>query len=214
MGLVLAKKIYGAYPDGFASFTVVGRRGIGKSCYSLIVLHEVFMKLGFSSNNAWDKALECLKFSIKDVIYYLSEAVESDQRKTSLIWDDCGIHASGSKYFLNMKLVDQLKGVMDSVRTATVSLILTAPSTTGLLSMLKSYDDFLIKINYSDRGGYYRVGHGYLWNTLPSGQKRVYKKFIDDFNCYLPKKVYDRYVLMRKAALRSVLGKLKETIEE
>ena len=172
------------------------------------------MKLGFSNNEAWDKSLECLKFSIKDVILYLSEAVDDDVRKLSLIWDDVGIHASGSKYFLNMKLVDQLKGVMDSVRTATVSLILTAPSTAGLLSMLKNYDDFMVKINYSDRGGFYRCGHGYLWNTLPSGQKRVYKKFIDEFSCYLPKKIYDRYVVLRKDALRNVLGKLKETIEE
>jgi hypothetical protein len=214
MGLVLAKKIFGCHPDGFQSFTIVGRRGIGKSSYSLHALHEVFMKLGYTDNEAWRMALSCLKFSIEDVVRYLREAIDLDHTKVCLIWDDVGIHAAGSKYFLNMKLVDTLKGVMDSVRTAVNSLILTCPSTSGLLNLLKHYDDYMIKISYGDRGGYYRVAHGYLWNTLPGGQKRIYKKFIDDYSCYLPVWVYEEYMRLRKAALRDVLGDLEQIVKK
>ena len=209
--LVLTKKMMAAYPNSFVSFMVVGRRGIGKSVYSLLAVHDAYVNLGYDEKEAWDLALNSIKFSIADVVSYLEEATINDTKHLCLIWDDVRVHASGSSYHLNMKLVSKLTGVLDTVRTVLNCLILTCPSPKGLLSVLQSYDDYLVKIRYSDRGGWYRESTGYLWSTLPSGQKRIYTKFKDKYLCYLPNEIYNRYMVVRKKALKDALDQLKET---
>jgi len=203
-----------SYPNGFNSFMVVGRRGIGKTAYSLLALHSALVELGMSNIKAWDVALKSLKFSIPSVISYLKDAVDRDEKKICLIWDDARIFAGGSQYHLNMKLVSKLSGMLDSVRTAVCTLILTCPSSSGLLGILKSYDDFLIKVHYSHDGGFRRVSKGYLWSSLPSGSKRIYHKFDDNFSCRLPDWIYKRYMVERKNALRDVLVDLEAEVKE
>jgi len=214
MALVLTKKIYQSYPQGFCSFSVLGRRGIGKSSYSLRALHDCFVMMGYSDNQAWREALSCLKFKIVDVVAYLKDAVDRDEKKVALIWDDARIFAGGSQYFLQMKMVNKLTGMLDAIRTAISCLILTCPSQQGLLSILKFYDDFMVKIKYSESGGFNRVATGYLWTTLPSNQRRVYTKFRDSFSCRLPNWVYEDYMVKRKSALKEILVELEETVKE
>jgi hypothetical protein len=211
--LVLTKKIVQSYPDSFTSFMVIGKRGIGKSAYSLRALHDAYVILGYSDKEAWDKALDSLKFSIPDVVRYLKHCVDTDEKEVCLIWDDTRVFASGSQYHLQMKMVNKLIGLLDTVRTAICCLILTCPSPKGLLSILKTYDDYLVKIKHSDRGGYYRVATGYIWTTLPAGQRRIYTKFRDNFSCYLPVDVYNRYMGIRKQALADVLIELEQELK-
>lgn len=208
--LVLTKKILAATPDGFCSFMVCGRRGIGKSVYSVIAVYGVYRELGYSESEAWRLALNSIKFSIKEVVEYLEEATNNNIKHLALVWDDVRVHAGGSSYHLNMKLVSRLVGVLDTVRTALNCLILTCPSPKGLLSVLQSYDDYLIKIRYAEKGGWYRQSTGYLWSTLPSGKKVIYKKFVDTYMCRLPNVIYAQYMDVRKQALKDALSKLKE----
>jgi len=77
-----------------------------------------------------------------------------------MIWDDLRVHASGSIYHSDPKLVAALIGLLDTVRTVLNSLVLTPPSADNLLGFLKSYDDHLIRITYSERGGSYRIAKG------------------------------------------------------
>ena len=212
--LVLTKKILQAYPNGFNSFIITGKRGIGKSSYSLKALHDVNIDMGMSNIAAWDASLMSLKFTIPEIITYLKTAVDSDEKRVCLIWDDTRIFASGMKYHLNMKLIDKLSGLLDYIRTSLCTLIMTCPSTSGLLGVLKSYDDFLVKIHYSNDGGFNRVSKGYLWNTLPSGQKRVYHKFTDTYNCRLPNWVYKRYMTQRQAAFKTILVDVEHIVKE
>jgi hypothetical protein len=214
--LILTKKILQSYPNGFNSFLITGRRGIGKSSYSLRSLHDALVEMGMSNIRAWDTALKSLKFTIPEVIAYLKEAVDADEKKVCLIWDDTRIFASGTQYHLNMKLVYKLSGMLDSIRTAVCNLVMTCPSTSGLLGVLKSYDDYLCKIHFSHEGGFARISKGYLWSSLPSGQKRIYLKFVDSFNCRLPNWIYEKYMIQRKNALKDILVDLenKETAEK
>ena len=216
-GLILTKKIYTAINNPTATFLsciVLGERGIGKSSYCLKGIHAVFVEMGMSDNEAWRATLRCLHFKIKDVINFLSSAVKDKRLENVLFWDDVGIHASGSKYFLQMKMVDKLKGVMDAVRTSVKCVLMTTPTTKGLLGILKNYDAFQVKIYHSPRGGFYRIARGYKWSTIPSGKRLIYLKFEDRYNCYLPKWVYDLYMEKRRDALEDVLTKISDTIDE
>jgi len=212
--LILTKKIIQSYPNGFNSFIITGRRGIGKSAYSLSALHAVYTKRGMSNIAAWDASLNSLKFTIPEIIDYLKTAVDADEKRVCLIWDDTRIFASGMKYHLNMKLIDKLSGMLDYIRTSLCSLIMTCPSTSGLLGVLKSYDDYEVKIHFTHAGGFAREAKGYLWSSLPSGQKRIYHKFTDSYSCRLPNWVYKRYMTKRKDAFKTILVDVGQVLEE
>ena len=213
IGLELGKKIHSAYPNGFVGSIIVGDRGIGKSSYSLRVAHEIFRYNGASPNDAWRKALSCLKFSITDVVNFLEKSAFSDEKEIVLIWDDVGVHGGARLYFSDQKVVYRLKAVLDTVRTAVSGIIMTTPTLQGLLGVIKSYDDYLIEIRYTSRGGFYRMATAYRFRTLPSGKRIVKKKFIDGYNCYLPQWVFVEYSKMRKDAMIHNIEKLKKTVE-
>ena len=209
--LILTKKIFNAHKGtSFNSFFVTGKRSIGKSSYSLRALQGAFVELGHTENESWRLALGSLKFSIKDVCNYLEEAIEKDERKLCLIWDDTRIYGSGAMYHMNVKLVSQLIGLLDTIRTSVSNLIMTAPSSKGMLTVLQHYEDYLIKIRYSERGSDYRTASGYIKTFIPSGQKRIYLKFRDEYPVRLPGWVYDTYMKDRKQALAIILKKLKK----
>ena len=205
-----------ADPSTFFSIMVVGKRSIGKTSYSLIAAQAFYVERGATENNAWQMALDSLKFSIPDVIDFLQDALDRKIKKPILIWDDARIYASGSQYQLNMKRVAKLAGLMDAVRTFVSNLILTCPSSSGLLGLLKSYDDYIAKIHYSQKGGYYREAWGYLWSSLPSGKRLIYTKYRDKYSCYLPTWVYNKYMNVRRSAMQELITGIKklEEIEE
>jgi len=199
--LILANKIYNSIKkDKFASFVIIGDRNIGKSTYGLKSLQGAFKKLGYTDNDAWKESIKSIKFAIPDVISYIRKGLDTNKKLPCLIWDDVRIFASGSQYFLNIKLYNELLGLLDGIKVAVNCLILTCPSMQGVLNVLKSYDDFQIKIKPSSRGGEYRLAKAYKWDTLPSGMRRIYHKFNDTFYCRVPDIPYRKYYKMRKQA--------------
>jgi len=213
-GSILGRKIYHAVKtEGFFSGLISGPRSIGKSSYALKSLHYALVSLGYSDEYAWEICLKSIKFKLIDVVNFLEHAAMKDTRAPCLIWDDVRISGSGIVYFTNPRLVKRLISVLDTVRTSLASLILTAPSSEGLLGALKSYDDYIIKVGHSQDGGWYRDGKAYIIRTLPSGSKRVYRSFKDTFSCYLPNDVYKKYNAMRKSALRDAIKDLKKEVK-
>jgi hypothetical protein len=106
---------------------------------------------------------------------------------------------------------------MDVIRSALCTVILTCPSDKGLLGILTSYDQYQIRISYSidnPGGTWMRTAKGYIWNTLPSGQKRIYKKYIDEYSCYLPNDVYEKYAKIRMDALKGILVDIDKLLKE
>jgi len=209
--LVLTKKLINAYPNSFFSIMILGKRSIGKTSYALRSIHDFYVNQGQTHNNSWRLALNCLKFSIPDVISFLENALNKDIVEPVLLWDDTRVFGSGSMYRTNPLLVQQLGGLLDVIRTCLSNLILTCPSNSGLLGILKSYDDYICKIHYSPDGGYHRTARGYLWSSLPSGKRLIYHKYNDFYSCYLPQWVYDKYMKTRKDAMKSLLSDIRKT---
>ncbi|MBY8986821.1 MAG: hypothetical protein KGD61_00075 [Candidatus Lokiarchaeota archaeon] len=209
--LVLTKRMLAADPKTFFSIMVTGKRSIGKTSYSLLGSKDFFVERGETENNSWRMALDCLKFSIDDVIDFLEDARAKDIKKPILIWDDLRVHASGSQYRLDMKRVAKLASLMDFIRTCVSNVILTCPSSSGLLGVFKTYDDHFAKIHYSRKGGYHRLALGYVWSTIPSGKRLVYSQFRDSYSCYMPTWIYREYMEKRKKAFDGLIKEIKST---
>ena len=212
--LVLTKKMLGADPATFFSIMITGRRSIGKTSYSLHAIKDFFVERGATENNGWRLALDSLKFGIPEVIDFLKDARTNNIKKPVLLWDDVRVHAAGNQYQLNMKRVAKLASLMDVVRTCVSNVILTCPSSSGLLGLLKSYDDYFAKVHHTEKGGYNRVAYGYLWSTIPSGKRLVYSKYKDSFSCYLPQWVYDKYTFSRNKAVDSLIKEVEDLEEK
>lgn len=207
---ILGNRLYNHYPDGFGSYFIIGRRNIGKSTYALIAAYCAFIKLGYKHNEAWEKALHSICFSIPEVIDFLEYAIDQNVKEFVLIWDDVRVHASGHQYFINIELVKQLSGLLDTIKVVLNNIILTCPSSKGLLGVFTTFDDYSIQIQQSKQGGNYRLAKGYQWNTTPAGQKRIYKKFREDYYCRLPNWVYALYIKRRIQITKDTIYAIKE----
>ena len=214
-GLILSNKILHSHPYNFCGALVTGKRGAGKSCYGLIVSHEIFVSLGFEPKfEAWNMALDHCLFSIEDIIEVLEKASTTENKERVVLWDDLGVYASAGTWFTNMKMAVRLKGVMDMVRECTCGLIMTTPTQSNILGFLRSYDDFIIQISYDMRGSFYRNAKIYRKYTLPSGKKLVFHQGTDHYFSYLPTWVFKKYSEKRRACWVKLVGELKETVKE
>lgn len=202
-GLILADKIYTAIKNNkFLSFIILGDRDIGKSTYALKALFEAFLKLGRSKEEAWIMALSCTQFKIPDVINYLKEGIKSYKadniKKPVLIWDDLRKYASGQEYNTDRELYKQITGLLDTIKIPVNVFIGTCPSMKGVMGVIQDYDSYQINVQYSTRGGNYRIAKGYLWKTSPKGQRTLYPKFNDTFVCWLPTKIWKEYEMNKR----------------
>ena len=210
MGLVLARKILKAHQsNGFCGAVVYGLRGIGKSSYSLKVLKEVFMTLdGVDEKEAYDRALKATKYRMLDIIKFIKSHANGGRVAPSLIIDDAGVGLSRYRWWVEPKLILRLQSVLDTVRSGVSSILMTCPSPKSVLGFVKRYDDFYVKI-IKVSGEWRRKAIGYQQTTLPSGKTIVYKRFEDSFTCYLPNKVYKKYIKLRQSYLQDALAKLE-----
>jgi hypothetical protein len=205
MGFVLAKKIVKAHPNGFVGAVVEGKRAIGKSSYCIKVMKEVYQNLyDCGDNEAYQLALDHILFDMDDVVRTLHEARQKDSMIPVVTWDDAGVHGSNLQWFINMRGVQELKSITDTVRTAVTGLLLNCPDREGLAKVLRGYNDFLVTITKIDTP-YLRSARGYNVYKLPSGMKRIYRNFDDRYSCYLPNWVYDKYMEQRNRYLDKAL---------
>jgi len=200
-GLVLGKMIATAIKNNkFISFIVLGDRNIGKSTYTIKALYEAFMILAddpYAEDECWKKALECIKFKTEDVTDYLKEGTaqykKDKTKKPALVWDDMRKYASGTQYFLDKELYNEISGLLDTIKIPINVFIGTCPSMKGVMGILQDYDGYQINLGYSQRGGDYRLAKGFLWKTSPKGQRAIYSKFKDTFFYRLPNKIWNEY---------------------
>jgi len=212
---VATNRILGAYKrNGFFSATVTGARGIGKSSYALKVLQDVYTALGYDNETAWRMALDRCLYRIVDVVDFLEKSSNQKEHEVAFIWDDASVFAAGARWLTHHREMILLQAIMDTVRGSVSAMILTCPDLLKLARFLRRYDDYLIKIGYSPRGGMYREAKGYVRRILPSQQIRVYRNYLDSYSCYLPNWVYDEYCLKRDDYNRENTRYLKELLEK
>jgi len=197
MGFILARKIIKNHPNGFVGAIVEGKRGVGKSSYCIKVMKEVYQSLyNCDDNTAYQYALDHILFSMDDVVRIMKEARHRGEVVPVVTWDDAGVHGSNLQWFINMKGVQELKSVTDTVRTAVTGMLLNCPDREGLAKVLRGYNDYLVTITKIDTP-YTRSARGYNVYKLPSGMKRIYRNFDDRYSCYLPNWVYNKYMEQR-----------------
>jgi len=200
MSLVLAERIIRAHPDGFVGAIVEGKRGVGKSSYCIKIMKEVYQELySLDDDTAYDKALEHLVFDIDDIIDICKKARQQHKMVPVLTWDDAGVHGSNIQWFINMHGVQELRALVETIRVALTGFLINCTSRHGLLKHLREQDDYII--NIIKVVGYNRAARGYNLYKLPSGMTRVYRNFEDRYSCYLPKRVYQKYLPIRESYL-------------
>jgi len=211
MGFVLAKKILKAHPHGFVGAIVEGRRSVGKSTYCIKVKKEVYQEMyGCDDEEAWKISLNNTLFTLDDIITTLRESRKKEDMLPVITWDDAGVHGSSVQWFINMKGVQELKAVTDTVRSAVTGMLLNCPNREGLTKTLRNYDDYLVMITKLN-GQNFRSARGYNVYRLPSGMKRVYRNFDDRYTCRLPNWVYKIYMEKRNKYLDEALAAIDRT---
>jgi hypothetical protein len=195
--LVMSKKIINAIDNNsFESALVVGKRSLGKSSYAIKVAKEVYQSLNdISELDAYQMAIDSICFSLDDIIKVM-KTYHYENRKPVVIWDDAGAFGSGLMYHGHISEFAMLKGGMDTIRTVTAGLILTAPNQKSLIRFLQGYDDYIIRI-IKESSGWVRVATGYNRTTLPSGKRVIRKLWKDMYSAYLPNAVYHNYMGLR-----------------
>ena len=200
--------------NSYVGGCIEGPKGIGKTVYCMRVGHQVYRwYYDCNDTQGWRYVLQNMLFTIKDVIDRLTTATNENVIIPQLTWDDTLVHASSILYFLEMREVNELKSVIETVRTGTNSLLLNCTDRSGLLGFLKKSDDILVEIVKAQAGGYSRVARAYHVFKLPSGKRLIYKDFEDDFSCRIPDSVYSVYYERRKKYLADALKRYKELTE-
>ena len=221
MGLILAKRVVREHPNGFVGAIVEGRRGVGKSSYCIKVMKEVYQTMyDLSDKEAYQMALDHILFDLDDVIPFLKKASMGKKPVPIVTWDDAGVHGSNLRWFTNMHQVEMLKGLTDTIRTGVTGFIINCPDREGLLRALRNYNDLIVSIVKAGGGGgkqyqnYSRIGRGYTMFKLPSGTKRIYKSYEDEFSCYIPKYFYEQYMEKRKKYFKKAVEAMEEWQEK
>jgi len=207
MGFILAKRILKAHPNGFVGAVVEGKRAVGKSSYCIKVMKEVyqtFYECDDDETEAWNYSLAHVLFDLDDVVRTLKEARQKKEMIPVVTWDDAGVHGSSLQYFINLRGVQAMKAVTDTVRSATTGFLLNCPDREGLSKILRGYNDFLVTITKLD-DRYARSARGYNVYKLPSGMKRIYRNWDDRYSCHLPNWVYKKYMVERDKYLDKAL---------
>ena len=181
-------------PHGFLGAIVWGNRSVGKSIYAIKVARQLYLIEGYSEEESWRKAIDSCVFLLDDLIKVVREH-DYKNRTPIIIWDDAGFHGSGMLYHVHMAQAMLLKGIADTIRSSTQCLILTTPSTKGLMGFLTDYGDYEIKITKDY--GWQREAKLVKERMEPWGKRRRIDKGTDGFSAYMPNKWYHEYMTMR-----------------
>ena len=194
----------------FVGAIIYGLRDIGKSSYALKVAYQVYRGLGYEDEEAWKKALGSIIFKTKDVINLIEQYTDYDNRAPIVLWDDAGMHASSMSYHTDMVMARHLKGIIDGIKTATHSLILTTPTIEGLLSFLRKYDDYRVRITTGEGGEWRRQAIISHWVTYDTKGRRLRRWKKDEFSCRLPDWVHNIYKKTRASYLDEFNEEMKK----
>jgi len=210
-----AREIAKSHPWGYWGGLVRGARGRGKTAFCLHTCREVFQyHYGISYDEAWEKTLENVMFSLEDIDKMLNVLDTIDwnnvlnwQKDNTMIckvWDDAGMHGGKYKYFVAAKLVEHLQGNMDVLRFILTGFLINAPEISNLLKFLREYRDHkIIKIVHRTEGKseYQRVANVKIWREDKLGRWRLIPSYKTRFSCYVDDWVYEKFTVMKARAI-------------
>jgi hypothetical protein len=161
----LEKQIIKAHPENLVTAFAQGSRGIGKSLFIFKTGTHVFQFLeGLSLDDAYLRALDHFLWTTPQVLKAIDKVMlhtdynniskyDSENKYRFLAIDDVGTHMGKYKFYVDVGMVDDIKGRLDTIREVTCCLLMSAPALSGVLSFLRDYEDTkIIDITYNREG--------------------------------------------------------------
>lgn len=195
----------------FLQDIAIAERGYGKSTYHIQTMAYVYYHLvEKNETNAWNYALDNMIFlpsQLEDRIDYNEE-----QDICDMVWclDDAAVHFSNKLWWTEQAEAILLEGIFDLIRPVVSAVLVNCPEKERLLGSLQRYYCYEDTIVIAEGGGHQRITRGIKWYRLPSGQRRWRKVWDDEFSCYIPNWVYDKYKVTRRGYIRKIREKLRE----
>jgi len=206
MKFILSRKIAQALRQGgFFGCIIYGAQRLGKSSYAAQVMHEIY--------GDWGKVNDHMLFELEDVVAVLKDASNKGKVIPVLTWDDCGVHGNKLLYFQNRLLVQYLSSLIDVVGVSLGGLIMTTPSPLNLLSALRGYEFYRIKVVRRDSGNG-RQAIAYNSKLLPSGTRLITRDWKDNYRTLLPDDFWKPYMQKRMSYLKEGLDKLDDLVKQ
>jgi hypothetical protein len=209
--LVLTKKILNMHQSSFLSVLVYGDLGVGKTSYCLKVATEYYMHQGYSKEEAYQKALDCTLFQVKDIVDWFKKHNYKNRAPITIL-DDASIHLSGKRWQIDSKLLTQFEELLTTGRTSTQVLLINCPDVSGVIGFVREMLNLKIAISKED-SDWQRKAQPYTkyrhYRLLTTRWKKA--KWRDIFSCKLPDDVYKKYMRQRDSykdiALKGMEGK-------
>jgi hypothetical protein len=205
-------------PTEFKLFTIYAGLGKGKSALGIFALVEcLFNTYEISEREAWEMAKGFICFHPEQFFQKLRQIRNSGlDRVPTLLWDDAGLWLYALDW--NDPFVKALGKYMNVARSRLGSLILTTPTPKWIIKKLRGFPDAfnvkVIKPTGNPRAKWYRQGKGYEEVMLPDQRKsRVYHRFSDFYNCYIPDEFYKWYKPLRDAYEKLALDLIEKSWE-
>jgi len=195
----------------FLQDITIAERGYGKSMYHLQTMAYVYWHLvDRNETDAWNFALEHMFFLPSQLEERIDYNEENDI--VDLIWclDDASVHFSNKLWWTDQSEAILLEGIFDLIRPVVSCTLLNCPDKSRLMGNLQNYLGYEETIYIDRRGGYERNIVGIHWYRQPSGRKKWRKAWEDNYSCYVPTWIYDKYRVTRKNYIRKIRTKLKE----
>jgi hypothetical protein len=175
--------------EGHRSINIIGEKGVGKTCYAMVVMAQVFRNIGNDADTAWDLALDHLLFAKDDVISFLK--THAGDQAPVFCWDDLRAYASGMSYVIEPRATVMLLGLIDTIRDSVCGFLTTSPSMSGVLSFIAKDTGYQVIIRGSGNNNE-REANIYYKFTTPTGQPRRKNVCTDIYPRFLPADVYQK----------------------
>ena len=213
MFVLTQKLINQTTANDYMQATIVGPLGVGKSSFCIQVAYKYYRYTGLNEKDAWNAALKCVLFDIKDIVHHF-KTHSWNNRAPITIMDDASIHLGSGQWFVNKKAVMTLEGLLTTARSSTKALLLNCPDEGGLMRYLRNSYGYRIYIKKEGHHRYDRVAdvrQPYYRLQKNGVMKRGYRRVWEDpFSAYLPNWVFKKYMVQRDKYKEELLKKLED----
>ena len=211
-GLILPRYIFGRARSGGVTIAMIyGELGAGKSTYAMHVAWELLTRYpvrvptpGFRKlprGEQYRVIMESyLVFTVEELLERIGNA-SWENRHPILIWDDAGVHGSSLLFFTNRKAYQALSAIIQTIRTRTAALLITAPLPGMVAKQVRSLPETLVVLVERVDGERSRA----LGFIQKQGPRRQYFSlaFIDVFRRRLPDDFYPVYMRKRDSYIQA-----------
>jgi len=195
----------------FMQNITVAERGYGKSTYHIQTIAYVgYHLLELSETEAWNYALDNLIYRPSQLLKRVEENDDDDTVSPVFCLDDAAVHFSNKLWWSDWSEAILMDGIFDLIRPVLSCLLINCPDKSRLLGSLQNYLGYEETIYIDRMGGYQRDITGIHWYRQPSGRKKWRKVWEDNYSCYIPVWVFNKYMDIRKNFSKVIRDKLKD----